>query len=507
MGFRDNLADTMIVSAHGALQNAPWAAVLMMIKEDIMFCTNCGKENSENSSFCTGCGNKLVQESLKTKLFGGAKNMFGKTKEFANKQANNVKEYASQHTGNADKANGGRNFKLHNKNRFPGYVCSLLGTDSNSIDLYAAMLVISSESGSLDVNILDSQFIVHDDSVRVEVNYKNDSADETFQMEISEESLEAAHEIKDRISECQAAHSDYEKFLSAKWGPISGAGNEHDFILDSEIIHINRERDVYNYYRNQYRRLSIAFAEKVNYEAMMQVYDLNSFCDTYPRLFMKYWDEALNRSLNIIIEKGIYDVSKEEISGKVTSFTQNFRNYYLALLENIEKTKEANAALNSAVFNLMTPRVDRVYASNSADLRKAAIKANVKNSLLDLTEGAIANATAKLNPKQQAEYYSQIDFAGIKNLIQVDYFNVHIALLQVLMQHGEKIWVPNKAEKENAKKVFLNISNPSFPQERKKEMFLQVFLTWPYDKQYQDYLIATWGNNNQTAAICSYFGE
>lgn len=137
---------------------------------------------------------------------------------------------------------------------------------------------------------------------------------------------------------------------------------------------------------------------------------------------------------------------------------------------------------------------------------KGVAKATAYNIVRDTAEASLVNSAGQINQNQQAEIYGRIKIDTLVELIYRDYWSVFLTLVAILKNNGKEMWFPSNESMQTAQNIFQNISNPNFPEGQKLSVFLQILQTNPYKVEYQKFMLAKWGENDQTVSIKNYFG-
>ena len=180
--------------------------------------------------------------------------------------------------------------------------------------------------------------------------------------------------------------------------------------------------------------------------------------------------------------------------------------YVNASLESVKKTVTNNAKTISS-FTSLIPNISGIYGFGVKNTVDNALKAQAYNVVRDLAEESLINNASRLNQAQKAELYNRINTYNLFDFVFCDYWNVFLTLVCILIANGHTIWLPTDDKAiTTAKNIFMNLSNPNFPKDKRLDVFLEILHTSPYKTEYMKYMIAEYGETEETTAIINYFG-
>lgn len=212
------------------------------------------------------------------------------------------------------------------------------------------------------------------------------------------------------------------------------------------------------------------------------------------------------KAMDILVAEGIWSVTKESF---IKSHSENFHlvvDYVNASLESVKKTVTNNAKTISS-FTSLIPNISGIYGFGVKNTVDNALKAQAYNVVRDLAEESLINNASRLNQAQKAELYNRINTYNLFDFVFCDYWNVFLTLVCILIANGHTIWLPTDDKAiATAKNIFMNLSNPNFPKDKRLDVFLEILHTSPYKTEYMKYMIAEYGETEETTAIINYFG-
>ena len=288
---------------------------------------------------------------------------------------------------------------------------------------------------------------------------------------------------------------------SKVWEPIRGTA--HTFPLLDKSVNITEQMDEFNQYRLRFREFASECADKVRDEYNRQIVDFDSFFSYYPNIYSKYLGEVISLALDALVTEGVWSFSRDALIEKHTSAFHIGSDVFNTIMESVNLTSQKNASLVSSITSYI-PHVIGFGIGKGAG--KAVAKAAAFNLGRDIAESALVDMAKNVSPSQKQELFGRINPYNLILNIYTDYWRVFLTLIDTMNANGKKIWFPKNSSQEQVKGIFSNLSNANFPADKKLEAIVSILSTNPYKKDYMRFIVAEYGDNEQTQAIREYFG-
>ncbi|MBQ3546321.1 MAG: hypothetical protein IJA34_15260 [Lachnospiraceae bacterium] len=319
---------------------------------------------------------------------------------------------------------------------------------------------------------------------------------------LTNDQMNLAHDIITYINDIQNNGINENEIILNKWENISGT--EKEFSLNGKRFSVSQEMDEFNSYRLKFQEFALICTENARREYDKKVQNLVTYVEFFPKIYYKYRDVLFKQVMDILISEGIWTVTKDLFEN------QHTENFHMALdefsvtLKSMELTSQANQEKVAGVMGLVPNLVGGGFGLKGA--AKGIATAQAFNLVRDATENSLTKAASKINQAQQTELYERINTKHMFKLVFLDYWRVFLSLINVLNKNGKQIWCMNDELCNQAKNVFSNLSNPSFPQDKVTDVFLDILKMNPYDIEFYKYMLEKYGDNEETKAIKNYFG-
>lgn len=286
------------------------------------------------------------------------------------------------------------------------------------------------------------------------------------------------------------------------WAPFNGEARQ--FVLNGEALAIDASMDSFNTYRQLFYGYANTCVEAGITEYLAQVRDLITCLKFFPAIYGKNLDVLIERAVDALISSGVYTMTADAFKERHLSEFHSAIDVLEATMESVALTSQANVKTVESVTNLVPNLIGGGFGTKGA--LKGILKAEAFNLARDTAENALLENASKINPSQAKEIYERIVPEQLFALVFSDYWNVHLTLAQILNEAGKPTWWISEAQAQQAQGIFQNLSNPNFPQEQLTPMFIEILKTNPYRKEYHQYMVGKFGENEETGQIRNYFG-
>lgn len=326
---------------------------------------------------------------------------------------------------------------------------------------------------------------------------------DTLSLPVSTEDVEKAQTIIAYIdSTKKAQESAAPEFENEAWEPITTSVRE--FPLGDKILRVSEEMDVFNSYRNVFRDLADRYSTAARAEYNKRVNSLSTYLDFFPKIYVKYLDALGMKAMDIFIAEGIYTTTKDSFLEQHVNEHHSAIDQLNITLESVELTVQKNVSKVATVTSFIPNLVGGGFGLKGA--LTGIAKAEAFNFVRDGVEAGLMNSVAQISMPQQEELFGRINPDNLFLFVYNDYWQVFLTIVNEFIANGKNVWLPSDEQAMRAKNIFSNMSNPNFPQDKKLEVFISILTTFPYSREYLQYMVNTYGDNEQTAAIRNYFG-
>ena len=274
-------------------------------------------------------------------------------------------------------------------------------------------------------------------------------------------------------------------------------GTERVFYLEDKELVISASKDSFNSYRLMFRELAIKCAEKAESEYQAKVNNYVAFVEEFPRIYDNNLYPMIQLALNILLSNNIWDID-------IDSFTLTHKSNFRLIIDDYETMQEStrltianNKKMTDGVVSLAT----NFISSKTGMLGGSSLFENIseggKQASIEGTGIAV---------KQQEELYQRIDTDMFFSRIFSDYLNVCLTLICIMKDFGHDIWVPDSQRDSEASRIFSNLSNPNFPQDKIVDAMITILDANPYNVNYYKFMVSRFGETEQVTALREYFG-
>lgn len=343
--------------------------------------------------------------------------------------------------------------------------------------------------------------VTDDNRYRVAVECRG----ERYTLDLNTSDQNIAQEAAAYIAAAQQSGSSVEtepELLKQTWQPEHGTDRE--FTLKGKTLAVPAAMDILNSYRKKFRLLAAECADCARAEYDRKVRDLSSFMDITPSIYGYYTAAMVSKAMEIIVAEGIWSVTND-------SFLQEHTSKYHLVMDDITAMEESVALTTQKNQNAVSNAMNFVpHLRGGGFGLKGAVKgiatATAFNVARDTVASSLSKSAVNLNQAQQIELYNRIKPDALFDRMYHDFWNMFVVLVDTLKRNGKQIWAPSVQGTQQARNIFQNLTNPAFPQEKVLDVFLDILKANPYEKAYYQFMIAKFGETEETIAIKDYFG-
>ena len=396
------------------------------------------------------------------------------------------------------------------------YKYILTGGTNSKVEVYDDYLILYQVAGGFG-SIISNSFvggtngnILSFKDIEVELTTENETT--FFRITCSQGSAgfpidsgdqNKAQEILDYINKVknEQAHAEPE-FTNEKWEPITASGRI--FPLRDKNVVISAGMDLYNTYRNTFKKIAKTYSDSAREEYNNRVKNLMTYLEFFPTIYNKYLEALGTKAIDILISEGIYTITRDLFIDKHLKRYHSAYDYFDVTIESIKLTTQKNVQRIANITSFVPNLVGGGFGVKGAV--KGIARAEAFNIVRDGLESELLQSANQVSQPQQAELFGRINPDILFNHVYNDYWVVYLSIFDEFISNGISVWLPSNSETNMASNVFKNLSNPNFPEERKLDMFINILITYPYKREYIEFMVNTYGDNEQTKSIREYFG-
>lgn len=392
-----------------------------------------------------------------------------------------------------------------------GYKYGLHADDGTSLEIYEDCIIFRSiGSGLVAKTSKDMLAFTQLDSVSVVpvsqgISFVIRGGPEQIELTMPEycaaKAKEAADHIAQKKAEISQAAERARDIPPAAWQPLTGGARE--FPLNGEILRVPAELDLFNSYRLRFRAVANEYADLAREEYDKKVRDLDTFIMFFADIYSPYLEKLLQGCVDVLIAEGIWTETLDSLRAAQLKNHHLALDDYNAVKNSLDQTDQRNhQGIDTASSFVPTLRGGGFGLKGAM---KGIATAEAFNLATGVAVGAMHNI-AQVTPAQKAKLFEQISPDALFDRVFCDYWNVYLTLVNALAANGRKIWLPNPAAIAQAANIAKNLSNPNFPQAQATAVAIQILLTCPYQKGYQQLLSGQFGDTAEVKDIHNYFG-
>lgn len=404
--------------------------------------------------------------------------------------------------------------KAHGTKRDYKYI--LTGGTNSKIEVYDDYLILFQVAGGFG-SILSNSFaggtngsIISFKDIDVELIVDNEtsvfritSSQGGVDIPIDSNDQDKAKEIIDYINKVKNEQENAEpEFTNEKWEPINASGRI--FPLCDKNVVISAEMDLYNTYRNTFKEIANTYSDAARKEYDSRVKNLMTYLEFFPTIYNKYLEALGTKAIDILISEGIYTITQDLFIDKHINRYHSAYDDFNVTVESIKLTTQKNVQRVANITSFVPNLVGGGFGLKGAV--KGIAQAEAFNFVRDGLESGLLQSANQVSQPQQAELFARIKPDILFKHVYNDYWNVFLTIITEFISNGINVWLPSNSEANMASNVFKNLSNPNFPEDRKLEMFINILITYPYKREYIEFMVNTYGDNEQTKSIREYFG-
>lgn len=409
------------------------------------------------------------------------------------------------------------------------YLTSIQAANGTRVELYDTYLKITEVSGGLLGDAFGNKSlgeIINLSDISAEITTLTDSDAEVLNIYLKADDSSPAFSVPLKDGDDDAANM----IIAATTSSIQQAvptsllpdtweqvvGEKHVFPLAGAQLVVDPTEDAMNSYRKRfYNYADICFENLLRrYDA--QIFDLQTFLHFLPDLYSEELTQLCKKAVEVLLLEGVFTITEEGFLQEQLGRYHYFADYIEGIYESMnEAAGAAQSAIqgimglipdldSSMTASIMMTRLSRGTTS-AGDIAKTVAISEAFNLIKGGATSALMSRAEGISPENAQLIYDSINKRILCNLIKIEFRGVTWTLIDLLNENGIEVGASFAGNAELARNVFTNLSNPSFPADKKIEMMIKILQTDPYEPDYQNYLVDTYGDNEEVQEILAYF--
>ena len=278
---------------------------------------------------------------------------------------------------------------------------------------------------------------------------------------------------------------------------------EKNFSIFNRMLNIPENLDLFNSYRLIFRDLARQCTKELEIEYNKNIQNLDEFLSKFPCLYNNKIEPLIKKSIDILLSEGVRTVTYDSFLKQHLNDFHLAMDDYTVMVNNFNAALEENQQKKANIWGYVPSLIGGGFGLVGA--LKGIATATAYNLIRD---GIEANSlkSANVKPEQRANIYKLLNTNTLFDRVFYDYWDVFLSLVWTLRQNGKNIWWPANDADVQANNIFINLSNPNFPQDKIIDAMLQILKTTPYNVDYYNFLISEFGETDEITKIKNYFG-
>jgi hypothetical protein len=275
------------------------------------------------------------------------------------------------------------------------------------------------------------------------------------------------------------------------------------FIINDKKIEISKEMDIFNQYRLIFRRIAEQQTEEVEIQYNNSVHNIDDFLSRFPNIYKTNLEPIIETAVDILIGEEIWTVTKESLTEQHLTDFHLAIDDYRTMVESFNLTIEENQKRKAKAWGYVPNMIGGGFGLIGAI--KGMAKATAYNIIRDSIEDSSLK-NADVTQPQREELYNRINKQLLFDRIYCDYWRVFLSMIYIMNQNNKNIWWPEESKTRQAQNIFINLSNPNFPKDKRLDALIQIITTNPYNINYYIYLEEKFGKTDEIIKLEEYFG-
>ncbi len=278
------------------------------------------------------------------------------------------------------------------------------------------------------------------------------------------------------------------------------SGEEKDFSIQGNVIHVTSELDLCMKYRDKFIECANYYTDRFKYKYDMCATDFDAFLNYFKPMYLEGLTPMLKRAYSLFLPLGIFDSDIETFTNlHLERYSRAYESF--ATIAGIELQNNINAAqAGNAVGNSITMR-------GGGFGFKGAMKGVAQAELFNLGMGALGKLVehqSKMSQEEKAAAWEKFNKEAFFEEVLSDYTNTFFTLIQCLSEHsliGDVTVIMSK----ETQTIFTNLQNPMFPEDKFIPTAVKIISTNPFVEPFYNVLEKKLGSTDEINAVKTYF--
>jgi len=275
-------------------------------------------------------------------------------------------------------------------------------------------------------------------------------------------------------------------------------GQERLFTLEGETITVSEEMDAFIHYRKAFKHAARYMVQYVMRDYNAQVKNLDDYFTKFPIMYVHYRRYLVDAAVKILVNNGIYDISREEFELELNNDFSKCNREYEALIEAFNNTIEDNQERAARRASLLPT----LYFGGGVLGFAKALAYNAATT--GIAEASIRNAN--VSQPQRRELFRRITLRGMQENLFSDFWDIHYSLTYRLNERGAAVWYPTKELNMKAQGLMNNISNRLIPEDKIVSALIQILDIRPHQAGCLEYIVSKYRGNPEALKLANYYG-
>lgn len=303
-----------------------------------------------------------------------------------------------------------------------------------------------------------------------------------------------------RVFEPYENFANYNEPEPAAWQSVSG--EDRTFVVSGSTISVCKILDYCLKYRSLFSECAKYYTEQFKFKYNECVTDFDSFINYFPDMYLEGLVPLSNRACDILLSLGLLAADAQDFVRKHTNMYHRAYTSYCQM-QGIETQKNAQAEATGDLIGNSIQMQGGGFGFKGAMKGMAQAEAfNIGIGLL----GKFVSQQNKMTSAQKAEVWEKFNTELFFEEVYDDYCKTFLTLVKVLID-AKYITNVKVSFSEKDEKVFANLQNPMFPQDKVIPQITQMITNNPFVPEYIELLRKKVGDTEEVMQIVDYFSE
>ncbi len=298
-------------------------------------------------------------------------------------------------------------------------------------------------------------------------------------------------------------YDSYPKFDAPEPGEWNSEnGESREFGLVGSTIYVSKELDTCLRYRPMFRQAAEYYTEQFRFRFDSCAKDFDSFTHYFRDMYLEGLVPMIRRACCLLLPFGVFTADENDfLSVHVDRYNRAIVSYEI-ISGTEEKKNRAAAEMGNQVGNAIQMRGGGFGFKGAM---KGVAQAEAFNLGMNLFGKFVAHQST-MSQEEKAKVFAALDRDLFFEEVNSDYYNTFLTFVQLLINSGVLKGIKTSVS-ENEEKLFNNLANPMFPQDRVPQALAQLISSNPFVPKYFELLEQKLGRTDETERIIKYFTE